>query len=116
MSAEPESGRPLYSISVAAELAGLAVPTLRLYEQHGLIEPARTNGGTRRYSDADIGRLLRVKELVDSGVTLAATARVLNLEDDNTRLADANVALRSRNRQLRRDNTRLRRGDREQAR
>jgi MerR family transcriptional regulator, heat shock protein HspR len=112
MSAEPDAARPLYSISVAAELAGLALPTLRLYEQHGLIEPARTHGGTRRYSDADVARLLRIKELVASGVTLAATARVLDLEDHNTQLADANDALRSRNRQLHRDNTRLRRRDR----
>ena len=112
MSSEPVSERPLYSISVAAELAGLAVPTLRLYEQHGLVDPARTDGGTRRYSDADIARLRRIKELVDSGVTLGATARVLGLEDDNTRLADDNEALRSHNRRLRRDNNRLRRADR----
>jgi DNA-binding transcriptional MerR regulator len=104
----PPSTRPLYSISVAAELAGLAVPTLRLYEQHGLVRPARTRGGTRRYSDADIQRLKRISELVDSGVTLAAVELVLDLQDDNADLTIRNRDLRSRNTSLTRDNTRLR--------
>ena len=103
------SDRPLYSISVAAELAGLPAPTLRLYEEKGLVTPARTGGGTRRYSDADLARIARITELVDSGVTLAAVAMVLDLQDDNADLTSQNRGLRRRNTALREDNTRLRR-------
>ena len=100
--------RPLYSISVAAELAGLPVPTLRLYEEKGLVTPERTDGGTRRYSDADLARIARVSELVTSGVTLAAVAMVLDLQDDNADLSSRNRGLRRRNTDLREDNARLR--------
>jgi MerR family transcriptional regulator/heat shock protein HspR len=100
--------RPLYSISVAAELAGLPLPTLRLYEERGLVTPARTRGGTRRYSDADIERIQRITALVDRGVTLAGVGIVLELEDDNADLTAHNQTLRSRNRALRKDNRRLR--------
>jgi DNA-binding transcriptional MerR regulator len=103
------SDRPLYSISVAAELAGLPVPTLRLYEEKGLVTPERTEGGTRRYSDADLARIARVSELVASGVTLAAVAMVLDLQDDNADLSHRNRGLRRRNTELREDNARLRR-------
>lgn len=102
------SGRPLYSISVAAELVGLPVPTLRLYEEKGLVTPERTSGGTRRYSDADLTRIARVSELVDSGVTLAAVAMVIDLQDDNADLSSRNRGLRRRNTALERDNARLR--------
>jgi DNA-binding transcriptional MerR regulator len=102
------SRHPLYAISVAAELAGLPVPTLRLYEQHGLVTPARTQGGTRRYSDADVARITRISELVNSGVTLAAVAMVLDLQDDNADLTTRNRDLRSRNASLTQDNHRLR--------
>ena len=101
--------RPLYSISVAAELVGLPVPTLRLYEDKGLVTPQRTEGGTRRYSDADLARIARVSELVDSGVTLAAVAMVLDLQDDNADLSHRNRGLSRRNTELREDNARLRR-------
>ena len=101
--------RPLYSISVAAELVGLPVPTLRLYEDKGLVTPQRTEGGTRRYSDADLARIARVSELVESGVTLAAVAMVLDLQDDNADLSSRNRGLRRRNSELREDNARLRR-------
>lgn len=101
--------RPLYSISVAAELAGLPVPTLRLYEEKGLVTPERSSGGTRRYSDADLARIARVSELVGSGVTLAAVAMVLDLQDDNADLSSRNRGLRRRNTALREDNARLRR-------
>jgi DNA-binding transcriptional MerR regulator len=101
--------RPLYSISVAAELVGLPVPTLRLYEDKGLVTPQRTEGGTRRYSDADLARIARVGELVESGVTLAAVAMVLDLQDDNADLSSRNRGLRRRNSELREDNARLRR-------
>ncbi|GAB3053569.1 MerR family transcriptional regulator [Intrasporangium mesophilum] len=102
------SKHPLYAISVAAELAGLPVPTLRLYEQHGLVTPARTDGGTRRYSDADVARIRRISELVESGVTLAAVEMVLDLQDDNADLTVRNRDLRSRNTSLSLDNDRLR--------
>jgi DNA-binding transcriptional MerR regulator len=102
------SRHPLYAISVAAELAALPVPTLRLYEQHGLVTPARTEGGTRRYSDADVERIRRISQLVDSGVTLAAVAMVLDLQDANADLAMRNRDLRHRNTTLSEDNSRLR--------
>jgi MerR family transcriptional regulator, heat shock protein HspR len=101
--------RALYSISVAAELVGLPVPTLRLYEEKGLVTPERSSGGTRRYSDADLARIARVSELVASGVTLAAVAMVLDLQDDNADLSSRNRGLRRRNTALREDNARLRR-------
>jgi DNA-binding transcriptional MerR regulator len=106
-SAEAPDERPLYSISVAAELADLPLPTLRLYEQRGLVTPARTSGGTRRYSDADVERIRRIAALVDNGVTLAAVGMVLGLQDDNADLATRNQALRARNSFLREDNARL---------
>jgi MerR family transcriptional regulator/heat shock protein HspR len=71
-----------YSISVAAELAGLHPQTLRLYEARGLLRPRRTPGGTRRYSDADLDRLHRITVLTgDLGLNLAGAQRVLELED-----------------------------------
>ena len=109
MSADPgPSERPLYTISVAADLVGLPIPTLRLYEEKGLVRPERTGGGTRRYSDADLVRIARISELVGSGVTLAAVAMVLDLQDDNADLTTRNRGLRERNTALRRDNERLR--------
>jgi DNA-binding transcriptional MerR regulator len=109
-SSEAAHERPLYSISVAAELAELPLPTLRLYEERGLVTPARTRGGTRRYSDADIERIKRIAAVVDRGVTLAGVGMVLDLEDDNADLTAHNQTLRSRNRALRKDNRRLRHG------
>lgn len=111
MSSSPGAAheRPLYSISVAAELAELPLPTLRLYEERGLVTPARTRGGTRRYSEADIERIKRIAALVDRGVTLAGVGMVLDLEDDNADLTAHNETLRSRNSALQKDNRRLRR-------
>lgn len=74
--------RALYVISVAAELAGVHPQTLRIYERKGLIEPARTGGGSRRYSDRDIQLLRRVQELTAAGVSLAGVARVMRLEEE----------------------------------
>ena len=102
--------RALYTISVAAELVGLPLPTLRLYEEKGLVRPQRTEGGTRRYSDADLVRIARISELVGSGVTLAAVAMVLDLQDDNAALSTRNRNLQERNTALRQDNDRLRDG------
>ncbi len=97
----PPSDHGVYGISVAAELSGVAVPSLRLYERYGLLTPARSGGGTRRYSADDLARLRRISELVDAGVNLAAIARILDLEDDNATLSAANTDLRSTNRTLR---------------
>ncbi|MFD3596207.1 MerR family transcriptional regulator [Nocardia sp. NPDC058640] len=77
----PSAAQGVYAISVAAELAGIGVQTLRLYEQHGLIAPARSAGGTRRYSGDDLHRLHRITTLTDEGVNLTAVARILELED-----------------------------------
>jgi DNA-binding transcriptional MerR regulator len=97
----PASDHGVYGISVAAELSGIAVQSLRLYERYGLITPARSRGGTRRYSADDLTRLKRISELVDSGVNLAGVARILDLEDHNATLSAANTDLRSTNRTLR---------------
>ncbi|MEI7592919.1 MAG: helix-turn-helix transcriptional regulator [Actinomycetes bacterium] len=76
----------VYIISVAAELAGVHPQTLRIYERKGLLEPARTGGGSRRYSDADINLLRRIQELTDVGLNLAGVKMVLELEAENERL------------------------------
>jgi MerR family transcriptional regulator/heat shock protein HspR len=97
----PSSDHGVYGISVAAELSGIPVQSLRLYERQGLLTPGRSGGGTRRYSANDLARLRRISELVDAGVNLAGIARILSLEDDNAALSDANTDLRSSNRSLR---------------
>ncbi|WP_458687819.1 MerR family transcriptional regulator [Nocardia tengchongensis] len=89
----PLAGQPVYAISVAAELAGVGVQTLRLYEQHGLISPVRSSGGTRRYSGDDLTRLARITGLAGQGINLAGIARILDLEDTNTALRASNAAL-----------------------
>ncbi|MEX2622093.1 MAG: MerR family transcriptional regulator [Egibacteraceae bacterium] len=72
----------VYIISVAAELAGVHPQTLRTYERKGLIEPERTAGGTRRYSQRDVDRVLLIQELTQGeGVNLAGVLRVLDLQD-----------------------------------
>lgn len=70
----------VYVISVAAELAGMHPQTLRIYERRGLVNPARTNGGNRRYSDHDISLLRRISELAESGMNLEGIRRVMELE------------------------------------
>jgi MerR family transcriptional regulator/heat shock protein HspR len=70
----------VYVISVAAELAGVHPQTLRIYERKGLLEPARTGGGSRRYSQADIELLRRIQDLTNEGLNLAGVQRVLELE------------------------------------
>jgi DNA-binding transcriptional MerR regulator len=82
------SARAVYAISVAAELTGTAVQNLRVYERHGLVEPSRTGGGTRRYSEDDLARVRRVLALLADGLNLAGIALVLQLEDDNARLRE----------------------------
>jgi len=75
-----DRNRAVYVISVAAELAGVHPQTLRIYERKGLVDPARTAGGSRRYSDADISVLHRIQELTNDGLNLAGVQRVLELE------------------------------------
>jgi MerR family transcriptional regulator/heat shock protein HspR len=72
----------VYVISVAAELAGVHPQTLRIYERKGLLDPARTAGGSRRYSDADIDLLRRIQDLTNAGLNLAGVERVLALEEE----------------------------------
>jgi MerR family transcriptional regulator, heat shock protein HspR len=78
----------VYVISVAAELAGMHPQTLRIYERRGLVNPARTQGGNRRYSDADIEQLQRISDLAEQGMNLEGIRRVLELEAENARLRD----------------------------
>ena len=78
--------RGLFGISVAAELAGLHPQTLRIYEREGLLEPARTVGGSRRYSRRDIGRLQEICALTADGLNLAGIRRVLQLEEETRHL------------------------------
>ena len=81
--ATPESGRPVYMISVAAELAGMHPQTLRIYEARGLIEPNRSPKGTRLYSQEDVERLRRIQELTSElGMNLAGVERVFELEGE----------------------------------
>ncbi len=80
--------RAVYVISVAAELAGMHPQTLRIYERRGLLQPARTRGGDRRYSDADIARLRRIAELTADGMNVEGIRRVLALEAEVQRLRD----------------------------
>src|ERR1043165_7474192 len=83
--AEPTT-RAVYVISVAAELAAVHPQTLRIYERKGLVDPARTGGGSRRYSDRDIDRLRRIQDLTNAGLNLEGVKRVMELEDENARL------------------------------
>ncbi len=79
-------GRAVYVISVAAELAGCHPQTLRIYERKGLVMPARTDGGSRRYSDEDIAHLQRIQALTEDGLNLAGVKRVLQLEAEVAQL------------------------------
>jgi len=72
--------RGMFAISVAAERAEMQIQNLRVYERRGLLEPARTTGGTRLYSEADIEVLRRIAELLDDGLNLAGIRKVLALE------------------------------------
>ncbi len=83
---EQHDRRAVYVISVAAELAGVHPQTLRIYERKGLVLPARTGGGSRRYSAADIAALQRIQELTDDGLNLAGVKRVIELEAELARL------------------------------
>lgn len=84
--AAPAASRGVYGISVAAELVGMGVQNLRLYESRGLLEPDRTAGGTRRYSADDLDRLRRIGDLLEAGLNLAGIGMVLDLEHQNAQL------------------------------
>ena len=107
----PEHHQAVYVISVAAELAGVHPQTLRIYERKGLLRPARTGGGSRRYSEADIGMLRRIQELTNEGLNLAGVMRVLELEGRVAQLeaelertrAEAAAHVADTHRQYRRD-------------
>jgi DNA-binding transcriptional MerR regulator len=89
--------RAVYVISVAAELAGVHPQTLRIYERKGLIEPQRTEGRSRRYSERDIALLRRIQELTNAGVSLAGVQKVLDLEQElSTAEARIDALLRRR--------------------
>lgn len=75
-----DRNRPLYMISIAAQLAGVHPQTLRMYEQKGLVTPQRTSGNTRMYSEADIERLNLISELTGEGINLAGVIRILDLQ------------------------------------
>jgi MerR family transcriptional regulator, heat shock protein HspR len=103
--------RAVYVISVAAELGGVHPQTLRIYERKGLLDPARTAGGSRRYSERDIAQLQRIQELTAAGLNLEGVKRVIELEDEVRRLhaeidelkAEAHAAVEQVHRQYRRD-------------
>jgi MerR family transcriptional regulator/heat shock protein HspR len=105
------ASRGVYVISVAAELAGVHPQTLRIYERKGLLDPQRTGGGSRRYSERDLARLRRIQELTASGVNLEGVRRVLELEAEVERLRaelartreEAREAVERTHRQYRRD-------------
>lgn len=111
MAKPADRARAVYVISVAAELAGLHPQTLRIYERKGLVDPARTGGGSRRYSDEDIAQLRRIQELTSEGLNLAGVQKVLELEaqlDDVTQQLKAaregtEQAVEQTHRQYRRD-------------
>ena len=105
------TNRAVYVISVAAELAGLHPQTLRIYERKGLVDPARTGGGSRRYSDADIEQLRRIQELTNDGLNLAGVQKVMELEAEVAELrrqlqelrAEASKAIEDAHRQHKRE-------------
>tara|TARA_B110000438_G_C15684033_1_gene593684 strand:- start:419 stop:811 length:393 start_codon:yes stop_codon:yes gene_type:complete len=107
----PRPNQAVYVISVAAELAGMHPQTLRIYERRGLVDPARTTGGNRRYSEADIALLMRIAQLTEEGLNLAGVKRVLSLEAEVVRLeadlvttqSEGDQAVAAVHRQYRRD-------------
>src|SRR6478735_7063061 len=84
----------VFAISVAADLLSMQVQNLRVYERHGLVEPARTSGGTRLYSQDDLDRLAHIRDLLAEGLNIAGITRVLALEDEVARLEARVAALR----------------------
>ena len=84
----------VFAISVAADMVSMEVQNLRVYERRGLIEPDRTPGGTRLYSQDDVARLIRIRDLLAEGLNLAGIAQVLTLESEVEHLHQTNRRLR----------------------
>ncbi|HUQ40534.1 MAG TPA: MerR family transcriptional regulator [Acidimicrobiales bacterium] len=111
MSDQRDMNRAVYVISVAADLAGVHPQTLRIYERKGLLEPSRTGGGSRRYSEEDIARLRRIQQLTAGGLNLEGVRQVMELEAEVVRLRqeverarqEAQEAVARTHRQYRRD-------------
>jgi MerR family transcriptional regulator/heat shock protein HspR len=95
MDFEGSSRRPLFMISIAAELARMHPQTLRVYERRGLLQPQRSAKNTRLYSQRDVDRLLRIQELTDLGLNLAGVERVLEMEDRIEQMAAEMGAMRT---------------------
>jgi MerR family transcriptional regulator/heat shock protein HspR len=89
-------GQGVFAISVAARMASMEIQNLRVYERRGLVDPDRTAGGTRLYSEDDVARLVRIGELLAAGLNLAGIAQVLQLEQEVARLRADNARLRNR--------------------
>ena len=106
-----DAERAVYVISVAAELSGVHPQTLRIYERKGLLDPSRTSGGSRRFSDADLTRLRHIQQLTATGLNLEGVRRVLELETELERVraeleetrAQSRDAVAATHRQYRRD-------------
>ena len=98
--ADDNRNKPLYMISVAAELTGMHPQTLRVYESKGLVTPQRSGGNTRLYSRADIERLELINQLTDEGINLAGVVRILDMKERSEERERENEKLRSRVRQL----------------
>ena len=92
------SSTGVFAISVVAEMTSMQIQNLRVYERRGLVEPARTAGGTRLYSPDDVERLIRIRDLLAEGLNLAGIGQVLALESEVERLRAANTRLRRRGR------------------
>ena len=88
----------VFAISVAADMASMEIQNLRVYERRGLVSPDRTPGGTRLYSEEDVDRLVRIRELLGDGLNLAGVRKVLELEHAVDVLRAENSRLRGRRR------------------
>jgi len=108
---ERQHNHAVYVISVFAEIAGVHPQTLRNYEKNGLLNPRRTSGGSRRFSDADLAALRRIQELTNQGVNLEGVKRIMALEAElaerDERMVDlaseARSTVEQTHRQYRRD-------------
>lgn len=97
---DTDKNKPLYMISVAAELTGMHPQTLRVYEQKGLVSPGRSRGNTRLYSRADIERLNLIAKLTDEGINLAGVVRILDMRETAEKRNKEIDELRQRVREL----------------
>lgn len=98
-----DRNKPVFMIGIAAELTGVHPQTLRIYERKQLVEPSRSGGNTRLYSEADIDRLRLIQKLTqEEGINLAGVVRILELEDERERLREEVDALREEMREMKR--------------